>query len=81
MSEKLTPMDRYSAMDIPFDIAAYCRGHKFSVQAVELTRAIGRRDGAKMQLENAERALEEAEADVKKALASVRQRMEDDPHA
>ena len=75
----LKPMDVYSEMTIPFDVAAYCRGHKLCVQSVNLARAIERRKQAERALAVAESYLEAAEDAVREALASVREKMEKDP--
>lgn len=52
----LKPMDTYSYfMDTPFDVAAYCRSHKFSVEAVDLARAIASRRKAQLRIDAADR--------------------------
>ena len=39
-SEPHQPMDVYSDIRIPFAVAAWCRGHRYSVLAVELARKL-----------------------------------------
>jgi hypothetical protein len=75
MSE-LKPMDIYSSdISIPFQVAAYCRGHKFSVEAVNLARAIKTRDSARSLVLNAEKALDGAEARVRACIQQVEQNL------
>lgn len=77
MTDKLSAMDVYSSrMDIPFDVAAYCRGHKFSPEAVHLAQAINRAAHAKTLLGHAEELLDLREREVKEALDGMRAKME-----
>lgn len=70
MNEPLKPMDVYSSRrDIPFDVAAYCRGHKLSVEAVNYARAISK-------VHNAEQSLAAAEANVASAIDSMQAALE-----
>jgi hypothetical protein len=70
--EMLKPMDVYSSsMDIPFEVAAYCRGHKFSVEAVRLSRAIKARSLARIEQAAAEVAYDLANAEVHDAIKAV----------
>lgn len=76
----MKPMDVYSsAMDIPFDVAAYCRGHKFSMEAVELGRAIRGRHQAKIDIEIACQEEKVATDRYEQALKSLREKMEREP--
>lgn len=80
MNTNLTPMDVYSSrMDIPFDEAAYCRGHKFSPEAVNLARAIRNAEAARLAVISAEQHLDHAEAAIKEALQNLRAKMNRDP--
>lgn len=81
MSANLTnPMDVFSTyMDIPFDVAAYCRGHKFAVEAVALSRAIRARKEAERAVELAEIASDRVRREYDEALVAMRQKMEKDP--
>lgn len=75
-----TPMDIYSSrMDISFDEAAYCRGHKHSPEAVNLARAIRAAESARLAVLNAEGDLGRAEEIVKAAQAALKQKMDRDP--
>lgn len=81
-TEPLKPMDIYSSdMTIPFDIAAYCRGHKFCQEAVDLSKAIRRRTEMREAVAKAERELQNSENIVTVAIGNVRRRMEGDKHA
>lgn len=80
MSEQLKPMDIYSSdMSIPFNVAAYCRGHKYSVEAVNLARAIQRRRDAAAALVVAERVFGAADSGYGSALEAILAKMERDP--
>lgn len=80
MNTPLKPMDIYADMEVPFDIAAYCRGHKFCVQAAALTKALHERDNAKAEIDMAEKRLDAARVVLKDRIAAVRVRMEGDIH-
>lgn len=81
-TDPLKPMDIYSTdMTIPFDIAAYCRGHKFCQEAVDLSKAIRRRAEMREALAKAERDLQNADNIVTIAIANTRRRMDGDEHA
>jgi hypothetical protein len=76
----LKPMDVYSSrMDIPFNVAAYCRGHKLSVEAVNYAKAIQAAHAAKLAEEDAQRRLGQAEMAMLQALQAVLDKMERDP--
>lgn len=77
--EKLKPMDVYSELSVPFELAAYCRGRKLSVEAVNLSRALVRLTSAREAARKAEVLLENAEKDVAVKLDQVRLKMERDP--
>jgi len=75
----LKPMDTYSYfMDTPFDVAAYCRSHKFSVEAVDLARAIASRRKAQLRIDAADRdmavALEEYDHAVEECRRNMRKK-------
>lgn len=73
------PMDVYSTrMDIPFDVAAFCRGRKLSPQAVELSRALGVVATAELQLSVAQESHYAAMQRYHAAIDSVRALMETD---
>mgnify|MGYP000143149130 CR=1 FL=1 len=73
-------MDIYSSsLDIPFNVAAYCRGHRLSIEAVNLSRAIQQRESAKALVAQAERLLEEKESALRAALQDVNAKMQRDP--
>lgn len=73
--QKLKPMDAYGQLDVPFDVAAYCRGRKLSIEAVELHRALKVREDAREVLAQAEKRLENAEKLVVTRVNEVRHRM------
>lgn len=76
MTAQLKPMDVYGDLSIPFDVATYCRGHKFTPEAVALTKAIKARDNARLAVIAAEKELDQAEAEVVHAVTRARERME-----
>lgn len=73
MAEK---MDVYSDCRVPFDVAAYCRGHKFSPQAVTLARAVRTRDELYKQFLDLEAQIDNQDGVVTAAIAKVREKME-----
>lgn len=73
MAEK---MDVYSSNRVPFDIAAYCRGHKYSPQAVKLARAVKARDAAFTEFMNLEAKIDDCDKAIHDAIAEVRAKME-----
>lgn len=72
----MKPMDVYSEMTIPLDIAIYCRTHRFSIESVELSRAIRKRQQANQSLQLAEKLLEQTEVLVSGRIQAVREQME-----
>ncbi len=75
--EILGKMDVYSTyMDIPFDIAAYCRGHKYSPEATNLARAIRSRQLADEAIKMAEKQHDDALKLISKSIERVREKME-----
>lgn len=77
MSNTLRPMDVYSEMrEVPFDVAAYCRGHRYSVEAVELAKAIRAAQRAEAVVREAEKSLDQASSNLQDALSRVRLKME-----
>lgn len=75
----MKPMDVYSSrMDIPFDVAAFCRGRKLSPQAVELARALGAVHAAEAQVSVAQQAHDNAMDRYAKAVNAVKQMMQAD---
>ena len=81
MTDTLKPMDVYATHLVSFDLAAYCRGHKFSPAAVELTKALHNYKMKKNMALAADLALEQAQNNLSAALEAVRVKMENDPHA
>lgn len=81
MTEKLKPMDVYACMTVPFDVAAYCRGHRFAPEAVKLARAIKARDDAERAAAAADAAVDKAREGVREAVEAARKRMDGDQHA
>lgn len=80
MGVRPKPLDVYSVdRTVPFDIAAYCRGHKFSIEAVNLRRAIEAKQTALNNVESAERALARADDMMQACIDSVREKMKKDP--
>lgn len=73
-------MDIYSDMEIPFDIAAYLRGRKFSAEAVGLTRAIRLRDKWADTVSTAQRGLDDAERNLASAIVDARTAMDTADH-
>lgn len=75
----MKPMDVYSSrMDIPFDVAAFCRGRKLSPQAVELSRALAVVATADLQLSVAQESHDAAMQRYYAAIDSVRALMQTD---
>ena len=75
----LRPMDIYATHEVDFNMAAYCRGHKFSVEAVNLARTLRGLTGARAGLKNAEKLVESFEVDLLTAKAAVVEKMKRDP--
>lgn len=79
MNEPLSAMDVYSSrMSLPFDLAAYCRLHKHSVEAVNYARAIRAATIAADGLLASQRLSDEAEKRLEDAMQAVRDKMERD---
>ena len=79
-SSTTKPMDVYSAyMDIPFDVAAYARGHKFCVEAVNLSRAIKHRQQADEEVRRAAALVDKTQDGFRVALEAMREKMKRDP--
>lgn len=75
-----TPMDIFSSdLAIPFEVAAYCRGHKLCVQTVGLSRALKAREVLYKQRDEAETILRAAEQQVEEAIGAVYAKMEREP--
>lgn len=75
----LKPMDIYSSrMDIPFDVAAFCRGRKLSPEAVELSRALQSLDAADTQLTAAQILHDNAVERFRAAVRSVQEKITKD---
>lgn len=79
--EQLKPMDVYATMRVPFDIATYCRGHRFAPCSVNLTRALRAYDAAVAARKAAEADEEAASAAIDNAVAAARGIMESDQNA
>ena len=76
----VTPMDVYSSrMEIPFDVAAWCRGRKLCPESVALRRAIEDLQAKEQRINDAQAQADEAHAKYEEALTKVRQRMEREP--
>ena len=75
----LTPMDVYTAYEIDFNMAAYCRGHKYSPEAVELARALRAKKAAEMSVRMAEQEVERCKARLNDAVSKMKMKMERDP--
>lgn len=75
----LKPMDIYSSrMDIPFDVAAFCRGRKLSPEAVELSRALNAVHAAEIQVAEAQKLHDAAMARYNAAVVAVQDKMQKD---
>lgn len=76
----LKPMDVYSSSpDIPFNVAAYCRGHKFAIEAIQLRHAIERRAQARLAVQVAEKMLDTRGDELRAAMVAIQQKMDRDP--
>lgn len=76
----VTPMDVYSStFEIDFNTAAYCRGHKYSPEAVKLAQAIRQKKAAEDLVRNAENVLHEKREALSNALQAVQEKMKRDP--
>lgn len=75
----LKPMDVYADMRVPFEVAAYCRGHKFCGEAVALSKALREREAAQAAIKAAEKAFWRAEQAVDAAVQNAKQRLDSDP--
>ena len=75
----MKPMDIYSSrMDIPFDVAAFCRGRKLSPEAVELSRALQSVEVAQTQLTAAQIMHDNAMERFRAAVSAVQAKMQKD---
>jgi len=76
----LAPMDIFSRyMDVPFSLAAYCRGHRYSVEAVQLAKAIQARAVADTAADAAQIMQDSARERLILAISAVQSKMERDP--
>lgn len=74
--DTLEPMDVFGRLTVPFDVAAYCRGHKFKQVCVDLAAALRDEDSAKLSLSLAEKRVEKAQQKVKDAIEKAREAMQ-----
>lgn len=75
----LKPFDVYSSlMQVPFDIAAYCRMHRFSLEAVALTKAIQSVHIAEAKLAEAQKTIDDSRWKLESAIMDVRYKMAKD---
>lgn len=68
-------MDIYSTMLIPFHVSAYCREHRYCVEAVELARALRDKDAAETKIMAAQREADAAEARMAAAVKATLDKM------
>jgi hypothetical protein len=71
MSDPIKPMDVYSTGVIPFSVAAWARGHKFSPRAVELARRLKVYSELQTQIDKLEHAHKMAYADIKSSVRAI----------
>ena len=71
----LSPMDIYATHKVPFDLATYCRGHKFSLAAVELSKALKEMERVGKLVSELEAMNEHAQDRLDNALKEVRKKM------
>lgn len=76
MSESLKPMDDFADMQVPFDVATFCRGHKFALETVALLKAVRMKNARTEAMRRAEVELENSETSLKAAVDAARRRME-----
>lgn len=69
-------LDVYSDLAVPFDIATWCRGHKFSPAAVEIARSLKRRDELRAKLAELESQIEAEEAGLAALVQTAREKMD-----
>lgn len=75
-----TPMDIFSSdLAIPFELAAFCRGHKLCIQTVNLARAIKAKEAAWANVKAADSAMAEAQEALDSAMVDVRTKMDKGP--
>lgn len=68
-------MDVYSVMMVPFQVGAYCRSHRYSVEAVALARALKEKDAAETLIAQAQKQADAAEAKVVASVKAVEEKM------
>lgn len=70
-----TKLDVYSDHQVPFDVAAFCRGRRFMPTSVALASALRRKEDAQSALVAAQDALDAAEGEVARCVGDMEQRM------
>lgn len=69
-------LDVYSNLQVPFDIAVWCRGHKYSPTAVDIARSLKRQEALKQQLADIEDQIEREEEGLQSLVHTAREKME-----
>lgn len=72
MTDKL---DVYSALEVPFDVATWARGHRYSPTAVDIAKNLRRKAELRKELEATEKAIEETEATLTTLIEAARDKM------
>jgi hypothetical protein len=68
--------DAYGDMQVPFDVATWCRAHKFNTTAVDILRTLKARNALSGQIEQLERQRDEQEERLRILTQEARQKME-----
>lgn len=69
-------MDVYSDMRVPFDVATWLRGHRFSPVAVNITRALTEDKDLAERIERLERERTAREQNLRDLIQEARNKME-----
>lgn len=70
-------MDVYSDHQVPFDVAAFCRGRRYMPEVVRLGNALRVKEDAKAALEAAERRVLVRESEVEIACKALSDKMQE----
>jgi hypothetical protein len=68
--------DIYSDMRVPFDVSTWARMHKFSTEAVNLTRALRKHQALEAQMESIQKQIDANTDEIHTAVSSVKTKME-----
>lgn len=74
--QSVAKYDALSDMRIPFEVAAWARGHRFNPVTVNLVRKLREISDLTSTIEQAEKARDKAEAELRSLCETAKQKME-----